>query len=178
MDNMEKVESLREKTGCTYVEAKAALEEAGGDLLDALCWLEQHGKVQAVGVACSTKDREAPSPEPETAEQPPKEPNPVSKGFRSLWDGLVSLLHKCNRTEVVVTNKSGEREFGVPLTLFIILLLVCAWIMAVAMVVIMFLGNRFSLEGELCRQEVNDALGKATEFAESVKEDVFSKDEE
>lgn len=39
MDQMEKIETLREKTGCTYTEAKAALEESGGDLLDALCWL-------------------------------------------------------------------------------------------------------------------------------------------
>ena len=27
MDQMEKIETLREKTGCTYTEAKAALEK-------------------------------------------------------------------------------------------------------------------------------------------------------
>ena len=37
MDQMEKIETLREKTGCTYTEAKAALEASNGDLLDALC---------------------------------------------------------------------------------------------------------------------------------------------
>ena len=53
MDQMEKVESLREKTGCSYSEAKAALEETGGDMLEALCWLEQHGKTQLVGASCN-----------------------------------------------------------------------------------------------------------------------------
>ena len=37
MDQMEKIETLREKTGCTSTEAKAALEASNGDLLDALC---------------------------------------------------------------------------------------------------------------------------------------------
>ena len=46
MDQMELVESLREKTGCSYSEAKAALDETDGDLLEALCWLENHGKAQ------------------------------------------------------------------------------------------------------------------------------------
>ena len=49
MDQMEKIETLREKTGCTYTEAKAALEASNGDLLDALCWLEQRGKSMVVG---------------------------------------------------------------------------------------------------------------------------------
>ena len=52
MDQMELVEQLREKTGCSYSEAKAALDEAGNDLLEALCWLEQHGKTQMGGASC------------------------------------------------------------------------------------------------------------------------------
>ena len=35
MDQMELVESLREKTGCSYSEAKAAMDETGGNLLEA-----------------------------------------------------------------------------------------------------------------------------------------------
>ena len=57
MEQMEKVELLREKTGCSYSEAKVALEETGGDLLEALCWLEQHNKTQLAGASCSTKDQ-------------------------------------------------------------------------------------------------------------------------
>ena len=60
MDQMEKIETLREKTGCTYTEAKAALEASGGDLLDALCWLEQRGKSMVVGAYSSTAQEAAP----------------------------------------------------------------------------------------------------------------------
>ena len=44
MDQLEKVEKIREKTGVTYEEAKAALDAAGGDVLDALVYLESKGK--------------------------------------------------------------------------------------------------------------------------------------
>lgn len=46
MDQLEKVEKIREKTGVTYEEAKAALEAANGDILDALVYLENMGKVK------------------------------------------------------------------------------------------------------------------------------------
>ena len=44
MDNMEKVEKLRERANVTYEEAKAALEESSWDLLDAIVNLERQGK--------------------------------------------------------------------------------------------------------------------------------------
>ena len=40
MDNLEKVEKLREKTGVSYEEAKAALEATNYDVLDAIIYLE------------------------------------------------------------------------------------------------------------------------------------------
>ena len=178
MDQMELVERLREKTGCSYSEAKAALETTGGDLLEALCWLEQHGKTQLVGVSCSTEDREPPKSEPEPQHKEKTGPGPVKEGFKSLWEGLVSLFRKCNQTELVMTGKSGRREFGIPLTLFIILLLAAFWVVIALIVVALFFGNRFSVEGALQHDDVNEVLGKATDFAEDIKEEVFSKDEE
>ena len=46
MDIMEKVEQLREKANISYEEAKAVLDETGGDILDAIILLEQRGKVR------------------------------------------------------------------------------------------------------------------------------------
>lgn len=179
MDQLELVERLREKTGCSYSEAKAALAESGNDLLEALCWLESHGKTQLVGVSCSTEDREPPKtePAPEPKAKQKNGPNPVSEGFKSLWDGMVGLLRRCNQTEVIMTNKAGRKEFGIPLTLFIILLLVAFWVVLALIVVAMFFGNRFSVAGALGYDDVNEVLGKATDFAEGIKEE-FKDDEE
>ena len=45
MENLEKVEKLREKTGVTYEDAKMALEACNYDMLDAIIYLEKLGKV-------------------------------------------------------------------------------------------------------------------------------------
>ena len=177
MEQLELVERLREKTGCSYSEARAALEETGNDLLEALCWLESHGKTQLVGVSYSTENREPPKAEPEPQPKKKTGPGPMERGFRSLWEGLVSLLRKCNQTELVMTGKSGRKEFGIPLTLFIILLLVAFWIVVALIVVALFFGNRFSVEGKLSTEDVNEVLGKATDLAENIK-DEFKDDEE
>ena len=44
MDNLEKVEKLRERANVTYEEAKEALENNDWDLLDAMVALEKEGK--------------------------------------------------------------------------------------------------------------------------------------
>ena len=44
MTELEKVEKLREKADVTFAEAKEALDNSGGDVLDALIWLEKNGK--------------------------------------------------------------------------------------------------------------------------------------
>ena len=47
MDIFEKVEKLVEKAGVSYEDAKAALDKAEGDLLDAMILLEKEGKAKA-----------------------------------------------------------------------------------------------------------------------------------
>ena len=44
MTELEKVEKLREKADVSFAEAKEALDMAGGDILDALIYLEKQGK--------------------------------------------------------------------------------------------------------------------------------------
>ena len=46
MDHFEMVEKLRQKTQVSYEDAKSALEACDWDLLDALVYLEQQGKLQ------------------------------------------------------------------------------------------------------------------------------------
>ena len=42
---LELVEQLRQHADVSYEEARAALEHSGGDLLEALIWLERMGKI-------------------------------------------------------------------------------------------------------------------------------------
>ena len=176
MDRMELVEILREKAGCSYAEAKAALEESGDDLLEALCWLESHGKTQLAGASCSTADREPPKADPQP-ESKPKEDGPFVRGCKDLWHGIVDLFHWANRNQLVMKNRKGERELGIPLTVVVLILVLAFWIALALVIVALFCGMRFSFEGPMATEDLNDAMGRATDFAEGVKEEVFSKNE-
>ena len=63
------------------------------------------------------------------------------------------------------------------MTLFIILLMAAFWVVVVLIVVALFFGNRFSVEGALGHDDVNEVLGRATDFAEGIKEEAFPKDD-
>ena len=52
---LEQVEKVRSCTGASYEEAKAALEAAGGNVLDAVILLEQQGKTGPTGGDYSTR---------------------------------------------------------------------------------------------------------------------------
>ena len=47
MDELEKVEKLRERSNVSYEEAKQALNEANGDMLDAMIILENKGMINS-----------------------------------------------------------------------------------------------------------------------------------
>ena len=48
---LEQVGKLKDFADVSFADAKAALEASGGDLLEALVWLEQAGKISASGVS-------------------------------------------------------------------------------------------------------------------------------
>jgi len=86
MDNLEKVEKIREKTGVSYEEAKAALEATNYDVLDAIIYLEKNGKVKAPEVTSyTTEQAQQTSTEFEQAQQ---------EYTRDLWsdDGSIFFL--------------------------------------------------------------------------------------
>ena len=177
MDQMELVESLREKTGCSYSEAKAALDETDGDLLEALCWLENHGKAQMTGASCSTEDRQPPEPEEDPAQERKWADGPFVRGCRSLWQGLAEVFRWGNRSLLIMKGKKGQQELAVPLTILVLLLIVAFWLTLALIVLAMFCGCRFSLEGPAANDNLNDAMDRATDFAETIKDRAFSKDD-
>ena len=62
MDDLEKVETIRTKCNVSYTDAKAALDAADGNVLDAIIWLESQGKTQTTSAHAATES--APADEP------------------------------------------------------------------------------------------------------------------
>ena len=162
MDNFEKVEKLREKANVSFEEAKAALEEANWDLLDAMIALEKQGKAEARKESYSTKDDAELMvvDEPESKEK--KRGNAFTDKVKVLW-------HKSCENNFVV-ERENEVIVNIPIWAFIIIVILAWHVTLVALVVALFFGCRYSFRGADEMKVANDVCDKVSEAAEKVKE--------
>lgn len=176
MNEIEKVEKLREKANVSYADAKRALEQSGWDILDAVILLEQEGRVESTErVTCtsySTKGGKA-------AEEEQKEQSRSGETFGDMvtrffkWLGKIFGIGNSNNFSV---EKGGETVLAVPVTVFIVLLIFCFWIIIPMLIIGLFFGFKYSLRGpDLEKDSINSAMHKATDVAEDIKEEFKSK---
>lgn len=180
--NLELVEKLVEKTGVSYSEAKAALEKNDWDILEAIIMLENEGRVQgaktaqySTGAASGeAKQEQAGQAEPKAGTDKGREKcggagENFKKSAKSFGVWFSDIFDKGNRNSLLVHRKD-EKLVELPVTAFVLLLIFCFWVVIPLMVVGLFLGCRYSFSGnELGRESVNNAMGKASEFADNIK---------
>ena len=179
MEILEKVEKIREKTGVSYEEAKNALEASGGDILDAIVLLENQGKISKPEVQVYTTGRQDSSEEfREAAEEckknSEKKHNSVIKSFFS-W---CSKMIKKGCENFFIISKDGDHIGTIPVLVLVLLLLCAFWVVVPLMIVGLFFGFRYSLQGEITKAvDVNTACEKAAEACETVKNEFTKKSE-
>ena len=172
MDRIEMVERLREKTGVSYEEAKAALEASDWDLLDAVVMLEKQGKVHD-NTAYSTKRGAADEEKQANA----KQQKPKGEGFDNFMAWVGRVIHKGNINSLVVL-RSGEKKFSLPVTAVVLLLVFGFYVTVPLMIVGLFFGFHYKFTGpDLGKDSINNAMDRATRAAESIKEE-FQEDAE
>ena len=196
MENYQKVEQLVNKAGCSYEDAKTALEGCEWDMLDAVISLERDGKISKETAEQKTEEPIEIIPEVsadkvsgnnsqqityvyaegqggnnaggENTDNSQKEP----KGVRKLWNRIKSILMN-NRMLVVKSN--GQQIVDLPIVIPLIALIAFFWATLILAGVAMVFGCRFHFEGEdLGKTTINNTMDKATDYAEKVRND-FSK---
>ena len=162
---LELVERLREKAPVGYALAKEALEYSGGNLLDALIYLEERKAIpREEGTYYSTRSEMPPPPPP---------PGPVGVGGRKTankpqWS-IKYLLTTLRRW--LVDNELEIWRKGQPITalpvLILALLLCCApWVTLPMLVLGVFAGFRYRFSGpDLEREELNSVIGSVADSA-------------
>lgn len=171
---LEMVERLKEKANVSYAQAKEALEYSGGNLLDALIYLEEKGAIpRAEGAYYSTKSETPPPP-------PPAEPLPVRlpdkakkqkapKQPRSGRGGVRRFFNTLRRW--LIDNELEIWRRDQPITalpvLILVLLLCCAFWMTIPVLVLgLFLGFRYRFSGpDLERDDLNGMMGSVADTA-------------
>jgi Translation elongation factor Ts len=171
--NLELVEKLVEKTGLSYTEAKVALENADWDILEAIINLERDGKVMGAS-SYSTNSEEPPKSKaaPEKEEKKNARAEECKKTTLSVLTWLRTVFDKGNANSIEL-QKDGERMFGMPVNLFVILACISFGTVFILMVISLFFGVRYRFAGpDLGKDSINRAMGKATDVVDSIKKDI------
>ena len=183
MENFEKVEKLREKTGVSYEDAKKVLEEKNYDMLDAIIELERQGKVvepkEGTYTAGARQDMENVKNFEKAQKQYEKDCRKSSfKEFaRSFADLFRAIFHKSLEIEFVLS-KNGQQIANLPLLVLVLLILGFFWITVPLLIIGLFFGISYKFTGvDKVIVDVNDVCDKASQTAENIKNE-FKKEEE
>lgn len=191
MDHLEKVEKLRQRADVSYEEAKKALEECGWDMLDALVMLEAQGKVKETSAGAqetnaSSVYEDAPSatalticPQEEGSGQDSNASDGKKQAdhiFTKLGRAIRFLVKKGCENSLVI-KQHGQKLMDLPVIAFIILLILCFWVVVPVMVISLFFDFSYNFKGaDLGKEPVNRAMDSATEAVNNFKSEIKKED--
>ena len=174
---LEMVERLREKAPVSYGQAKRALEYSGGNLLDALIYLEEQGAIPRQEGAYFTTRGETPPPPPPAPPAP--EPEAETGGGKkkkkkrpareAKAGGRPSLLQTLRRW--LIDNELEIWRKDKPVTalpvLILVLLVIFAYYVTIPLLILgLFLGFRYRFSGpDLERGSLNDVMDNVADTA-------------
>lgn len=185
MENFQKIEQLVNKAGCSYEDAKAALEGCGWDMIDAIISLERDGKVkketaehtspkieETIEIVPEVTSYKRTTDEKEDAGKTDSTKAKPKREFK-LWNRIKRILMN-NR--MVVLSRNDQQILDLPIVFPVIALIVFFWATLAVAVLAMIFGCRFHFEGEdLGKTNINSTMDKATDYAEKVKNDISRK---
>lgn len=172
MEQFEKVEKLRERANVSYEEAREALEQANWDLLDAMVYLEKMGKVQGPKESSYSTSYEEQTQYASVRDTVHEQQHHSSEGFGKKLGRMLKKFWKWSNENEFRVSRYGQDIIKVPFWVFLIFFLFLGWNLALpVMIVALFFGVHYSIEGKSDMRTVNDVMDKASRFAEKVKED-------
>ena len=169
---LEQVEKLREKSGASYEACKDALDRTGGDLLEALIFLERTGRSRtAPRGGTFTTERgggvdEAAKLVLETqskAGKKGKKSSGVHDGdwrewLRELWAAGLNLLRHSTVNQFEVW-RHDRLMTSIPILILILLVVVAFWISVPLLIIGLFAGCRYRFVGpDLGKESINDVM--------------------
>lgn len=181
MTTLEQVEKLREKSNVSYDEAKAALDETNGDLLEAIIYLEKQGKVtKPSGGYYSSQKVEAERVNVETGKENQGEKQNRSGDYGESFSSLMKRfgnfclkIFRKGNTNYFEVLRGQESKALLPVTVLVLLLVFAFWITIPLIVVGLFFGFRYRFRGpDFSGNVVNDAMNNAADAAEDLKKSI------
>lgn len=175
-EKFEKAQKLSQKSGTSFEEAKQALENSNWDMLDAMIYLEKNGKVNQgknVNEQCFNAGQNESAGEHKVYESQTSKSFGETIGKMLGWFG--DLIKK-GMDNYFVIRKDASDPVRIPITIFVLLLIIFNGISLLLLIIGLFCGLRYSFEGQgvsnMNADKVNDALNSATDKATQFTNDV------
>ena len=178
---LEMVERLREKAHVSYGLAKEALEYSGGNLLDALIYLEEKGAIpREEGAYYSTRGETSSPAPPPPAQVRAEEPEGEKKGRKGKakarpgkkaapqkdGNGLIKTLRRWLIDNELEIWRKGTPVTALPVLILLLLLIFAYYVVIPLLVLGLFLGFRYRFSGpDLERDGLNNVMGTVADTA-------------
>lgn len=176
MDQFEKVERLVQKANVSYEEARQALENSGGDMLEAMILLEKSGKAKAPAQSVITTQYDSQhqyTSVPAQVETSRKSHDAKEKA-KDFGEKAKVFFRKAGHflsSNNLVMTRRGEVKIRLPLWAVLIVLLALWHITLIAFIISLFCGCSYRFEGETNLRTADDLMEKASQTAEKIKEE-------
>ena len=169
MNDLDKVEKLRQRANVTYEEAADALKACDGDLLDAMVYLEKLGKVKAPNNTVYTTNYDEQTKYQDVTYTVEESKKADERTLKDKIKHLVEIIAQKRSDNSLRVERHGKEILVLPLWV-VALILLFAWYLTIAVVIVsLFLDCRYTLEGKDDMTEANNVMGKATDAADYVK---------
>ena len=171
MEQLEKVEKLRERANVSYEEAKEALEASDWDLLDAMVYLEKKGNVKSPSRETYTTNYEEQSQYVSVKDKVQEQEETGNESFFKKAGHFFKILFQKSKDNSFYITRKEEEIFHMPVWALILLLLFFWKLLIPAMIVALFFECRYSFKGKDNLDGVNKAMDKASDLADKVKDE-------
>ena len=138
MEQLEKVEKLRERANVTYEEAKEALEASGWDLLDAMVYLEKQGKVKSPAQETYTTNYEEQTQYVSVKDKVQEQEETGSESFFKKLSRFAKILLQKSKDNSFYITRRDEEIFHMPVWALALLLLFTWKLLIPVMIVALF----------------------------------------
>ncbi|WP_040214422.1 DUF4342 domain-containing protein [Clostridium polynesiense] len=154
MVTIEQIDELRKRVDVTYEEAKAALEQTNGDVLEAVIYLEKNHKYKKDDNFKESKENFEDS---------------FSKSVGRFINYCKKVLKKGNSNHILI-EKNDNIILRLSLTIFVLVLVLVPYMSIPLLIIALFTGHKFSFQGkDVEKTQANEALRKMSEAAENIK---------
>lgn len=179
MITLEQVEELRRRANISYDEAKSALEETDGDILEAIINLENQNRIKPPkgGGFYSTKNTHqntANNQYDDNSKGANEEKNGTTFAeiLRKFLRWCGKIIERGNRNFIQII-KDGNKIMTLPVTILVLLLVFAFWITIPLAIVGLFFGYKYRFSGpDLGKENINNAMDSVSNMADNLKKEV------